>query len=199
MLFLVIRYIVKSKLLKRRLIQLTVVTFVLLFILFGCVLFIRKHHAVDLHRLDWSIMQRRNYLISTVEMIKENPLVGVGLGNYGKAYLRFIQPGANVTVFAHNSYLQIWAETGIFGLLVFLSIIILFLKNGMLLIKRENIYAGLNIGLFTAGLAFLIHCVVDNNFFITQVAYHWWIILGILMNQWQRTETREQKPEKSDF
>jgi len=181
LLFLTVNNMVSNRLLKKKLIFFSVITITVLFLLFVHVVFLRKYYAIDLYRLNWSIMQRFNYLFSTIEMIKEHPIFGFGVGNYAKTYLRFMKPGANFTVFVHNSYLQIWAEAGALGVLAFLSIVILFFKKSFIRIKKRDVNSNLDISVFCAGLAFLIHCVVDNDFFIAQVSYHWWVLVGIVI------------------
>lgn len=51
-----------------------------------------------------------------LKIIKENLFFGVGIGNYPRSYIR--QP-----VYSHNLYLDIWAEMGIFALIVWLTLI----------------------------------------------------------------------------
>ena len=64
----------------------------------------------------------------TLEMIRDNPLLGVGPGNWPVTFPRYAEPGAmedgvlTATVVpreAHNDLLQLTAETGLFGLLAF--------------------------------------------------------------------------------
>ncbi|MHC4892529.1 MAG: putative O-glycosylation ligase, exosortase A system-associated [Planctomycetota bacterium] len=65
-----------------------------------------------------------------VNMATSNPFLGVGMSNFRGSYLRY-QPnptaqelaGQDIYV-AHNSYLQIWAETGTPALLLYLSMIL---------------------------------------------------------------------------
>lgn len=66
---------------------------------------------------------------AAIEMFKDNPLTGIGRGNWKKEaidnyYPRFEgewQPAPPTYAHAHNSYLMWLAETGIVGLLLFLS------------------------------------------------------------------------------
>ena len=63
-------------------------------------------------------------------MIKAHPVVGVGAGNFEYAYPLYrtqkekeITPKGVKYTRAHNEFLQVWAEMGIFGLLAFLGIL----------------------------------------------------------------------------
>jgi O-antigen ligase len=60
-----------------------------------------------------------------IEMIKKYPITGVGLGNYTLALSRQI-PNQESFYYqpTHNVFLLIWAETGIFGLLFFIGLLI---------------------------------------------------------------------------
>ncbi|MBS3791294.1 tetratricopeptide repeat protein [Candidatus Bipolaricaulota bacterium] len=76
-----------------------------------------------------------------LEMLKDHPLVGIGLGNYKIKFLeyrgRFLttEKGRNFGGFiprgaqAHNEYLQFTAEMGIIGLIAMLVAIIMLLAN----------------------------------------------------------------------
>ncbi len=73
----------------------------------------------------------------TWRMIKAKPLTGWGIGTYHLIYPRFRIPSyflnphsVNATVHAHNEFLEIWSETGIVGLTLFLWIIFLLYREG---------------------------------------------------------------------
>jgi O-antigen ligase len=60
-------------------------------------------------------------------MFKQNPLLGVGLNNFSYLYPQYskeigLAPNASIRAL-HNHYLEVATETGIIGLLVFLSLI----------------------------------------------------------------------------
>ena len=111
------------------------------------------------------ILARRILVIDTeLKIIKEHPLKGVGLGSFSLKESRY----------SHNSYLQIWAETGIIGFMLWLVIVFLFLKKFFL--AKNKTY---NIAIFCAGLTFLIHNLIDFSFFISGVSFLWWVVLGL--------------------
>jgi O-antigen ligase len=66
---------------------------------------------------------RVDILLAGVELIKHNPVIGVGLANFTVAYDDF---AGYAPVFrgygraAHNAFLQVWGETGIIGLILFM-------------------------------------------------------------------------------
>lgn len=87
---------------------------------------------------DRSSWQKREELnIAAFKMIKDSPVFGVGLGNFlvelpnyyqEREAVRFLQP-------AHNFYLMLGAETGLFGLGTFLGFLLLTFKR---LLKKQS-------------------------------------------------------------
>ncbi len=67
---------------------------------------------------DYSTAERLAHWIAGARMFLTHPLLGVGIGNYPEAYPRyFITIFANPLGHAHNYYINIAAEAGIFGVL----------------------------------------------------------------------------------
>ncbi|MGW8185444.1 MAG: O-antigen ligase family protein [Candidatus Moraniibacteriota bacterium] len=94
-------------------------------------------------------------------IIQDNPLLGVGLGNYSLS----IKPSANYRepIYSHNTFLDIAAETGILNaviwLLLFLSAIINFTKR---FIRNTDF---IQLGLAAALVTFLIHSLFETAIF----------------------------------
>lgn len=65
----------------------------------------------------------RSYLVRTaLNVLSQNWLLGVGIGNYDDIYHHFAVPGATlVSHTPHNFYLYLWAEGGILSLISFLA------------------------------------------------------------------------------
>jgi O-antigen ligase len=80
-----------------------------------------------------SIGYRLTFWQNTVEMLPKYALIGTGTGGFEKAYTSQVAGKSGTAgVFTgdpHNQYLKILVEHGIFGLAVFLSILILLLKQ----------------------------------------------------------------------
>jgi len=120
----------------------------------------------------FSLVIRMGYWLKTLEMIKNYPILGIGLGNFNLPLTRY----------AHNLYLQIWAEQGILGLgsfLWFIGIIVFRIvrkvKSAVAEERRRIIF------LAVALVAFLLHNLVDFTFFAPEVCFLWWIVLGVLI------------------
>ncbi|MDD5477936.1 MAG: O-antigen ligase family protein [Candidatus Omnitrophica bacterium] len=117
----------------------------------------------------FSTVMRLNYWKEALGIIQAHPLAGVGLGNFNLKASRY----------AHNSYLQIWAEMGMLGLFAFNWIAYTVLKSciknlAQLPYKRQTAC------LLVASLVFLIHNFSDFTFFLPEVVFVWWVILGLI-------------------
>ncbi|WDF65709.1 O-antigen ligase family protein [Flavobacterium sp. KACC 22763] len=76
---------------------------------------------------DASSQLRLSFWGNTLKMTKESPLTGIGLGNYqveSIPYERTTSNDSQVSLHAHNDFLEILAETGIINGLIYLSIFI---------------------------------------------------------------------------
>ena len=103
---------------------------------------------------------RLKYYEDTFESFKENPIIGIGIGNWklnsiekGKRHIE----GYIVPYHAHNDFLQLLAETGILGLISYISIF-LFSFLGLLKLKKPN-----NNSILFSCLMFLCVYLLDAN------------------------------------
>ena len=110
------------------------------------------------------------------QLIRENPFLGKGLGTF-MDYSRQRSP-TQAAEYAHNCYLQIWAESGIFSLLAFLFFIGTMLGKGVKAFKRNE--DPLLLGLLGGIFAFLIHSFFDTQFYSLAQSFLFWSMLGIL-------------------
>ncbi|MBP1646236.1 MAG: hypothetical protein H6Q16_1811 [Bacteroidetes bacterium] len=74
---------------------------------------------------------------NTITIIKDNPIKGYGVGNHKLAIMKVETPqkfNFIVSDHAHNDYLEMWSELGIFGLIIYL---LLFTSAFFLFIKTQ--------------------------------------------------------------
>ncbi|MFH1889048.1 MAG: O-antigen ligase family protein [Candidatus Omnitrophota bacterium] len=138
-------------------------------VIIALVFITRSYYAKEHLRPVFSALMRLNYWKDTLNIIARHPLAGIGIGNFTLVNSRY----------AHNSYLQIWAEMGILGALSFIWLFIAVFKAAV----RNNKdwpAAGPMAGLFIANAAFLLHNLLDFSFYLPEVSFIWWIILGLL-------------------
>ncbi len=113
----------------------------------------------------FSVFMRVSYWRDSLEIIKLHPFLGIGLGNFNLIYSRY----------AHNSFLQFWAEAGLVGIASLFWLVYSMLAGG---IKRINENKE-NLVLFTCLVIFVLNNLLDFSFFLPEVSLIWWVILGL--------------------
>lgn len=124
-----------------------------------------------------SVTERFLMWQSALNMIKDNPIFGVGLGNYAEQYQhKYILPEAKERdqKHSHNVYLQFQAETGLPGLILFCALFgyILFWSWR----RRENIFARI---LFFSTLALMLYGMTDYTISGYRAMRVYWLLFAL--------------------
>ena len=113
------------------------------------------------------------------DMIKTNPFFGKGVGtfmDYSSLYTKNFAAG-----YAHNCYLQMWAESGIFSLLCFLLlagyVFYRSIRTSLKISVSLNFF--LLIGLTGGLLGFLVHSFFEVHLYSFQLSFLFWVVLGL--------------------
>ena len=121
---------------------------------------------------------------SSILMIKDHPLLGIGPGSFWLEYPQYRQKGELHGVrHSHNDLLEVGAETGIVGLLLTLLLAFQIFrqikKNYQALTSRfeKRLFRGISFGLF----AFLLQDQVDFHFHIPGLYYYFLALLSFLV------------------
>ena len=112
---------------------------------------------------------RRNLIKDSIHMLREHPLSGVGLGNFETAYPPYQSFPSDLTIdFAHNDYMQAFAETGLIGAGLILAAILLFLRLafGDCRQKLRSGHGWIQLGATLGCCGLLVHSLVDFNLHI---------------------------------
>jgi len=141
---------------------------ILIFLVFstviGCIFVMRANNPRQYLLPIFSMASRFNYWKDTWEIILAHPLTGVGFGNFDLL-------GSH---YAHNSFLQLWAEAGIANIISFFWLVATVLKKSWHSPERR-----LTTGLAAGVCVFLVHNFMDFSFFLPAVSFIWWIMLGL--------------------
>lgn len=115
-------------------------------------------------------------------MIVAHPLTGTGLGTYFRLSPEYQEPSlkkySKFRQNTHNYFLQLAAETGLPALGAFLAVIVLVLRSGLQLLKREE-WAGFPLkGLIIGLTAYLLTLVFGNALLLSSHQLFFWSILA---------------------
>ncbi|MCX5782034.1 MAG: O-antigen ligase family protein, partial [Elusimicrobia bacterium] len=109
------------------------------------------------------------------KMFLDNPFKGVGWGNFENFYL-YLRPALSVnSIYAHNIFLQILAETGLFGFLSFSMLGYFYLAK--IKATKENIFPTREI-IIVCLTGFLAFNLLDYSFYIPAHMMLFWVVLG---------------------
>ncbi|MFH1661577.1 MAG: O-antigen ligase family protein [Candidatus Falkowbacteria bacterium] len=97
---------------------------------------------------------------------------------------QYWQP-TEIYLYPHNIILNVWSELGIFGLMLFIWIVVKYFWLGIFnfqfsIFKQFPINKFLNIGLICAMIVILIHGLVDVPYFKNDLAVMFWIFIAMM-------------------
>jgi len=116
-----------------------------------------------------AIYPRIEMMHVSLRMLLDNPVLGVGINNYlaaVPAYYAFGDKGFEVFP-VHNRYLLVAVETGLIGLVIFLTFLFGSLLNAIRSARsKDPFYFALGIGVFGGFVGIMFHMLVDicSNF-----------------------------------
>lgn len=163
--------------------------------------------GISYTNLKYSSTQQRFLIwLSTIQMIKEHPFLGSGIGTFRIHYpasqgkvlsleknKKYI-PEANKSINAHNDYLHLWAETGIIGLVCFFWLIFLFYRKSfeyLKEVKKEDKF--LLIGIMGMGIALLVDALFSFPFHIIQNGMLFPLMLSLSILIGEKGEETDEK------
>jgi O-antigen ligase len=105
-------------------------------------------------------------------MVKDHPLLGVGLGAFQFAYTRYDQStGAQRVEQSHNDYLQILADAGLIGgVLMLVFVVLLFAKGFSAMGTHDRKKRAIVMGALAGCFAIAVHSFVEFNLQVTSNA-----------------------------
>jgi|GEM_PF-1495766 len=128
---------------------------------------------------DITIGERLRFWEITLRMIQEHPFLGNGINMYYTKFPLFAPASETYRGYAHNSYLQMWSEIGLFGFLAFLIPLFFCLGKGLFSGRFKTRASSLSNALLVGIVAFLIQAFFDTNFYALQASFLFWIFWGM--------------------
>jgi len=140
-----------------------------------------------------------------IDIVKEHPLLGTGIGSFKKIYPKYQSKYLKtkkygmfegLSMFAHNDYLEITADSGILGLGTFLWLIVALYWIAFKRLKRldESKYSpNLLIIILSSLTAILIHSFFHYSFYLPATSMLFWLWLGLLNTDHTKMEKTKDK------
>lgn len=141
-----------------------------------------------------TVQRRLEIWRSSLRMIRDHPLVGVGPDNFlryyapvhqayapckGKGYMEPAAAAEPCLSHPHDEFLDFWLSTGLLGLVSFLWLEVAFWRSSFqLLPKQDRVGRVWLVGVMGAMLAALLHGLVDNSYFLPDLAIFFWVMAG---------------------
>lgn len=151
----------------------------------GAILFIRQtQESVHLTPF-FALRNRIEYILDGWQMIRQHPWSGWGLGHF------HIFSG---TKYAHNFLIQLWAETGFLSVVTLGIVIGTTFLRGLRMLKalsNDERSSSLLLSAFCAYCAFILHNLIDFEFFIFQASFLWWLYMGFIHYEYATRTARD--------
>lgn len=106
---------------------------------------------------------RAHFWSGTIEIIKDHPILGTGLGSFGAVYPRYdTASGAYRLEQAHNDYLQIFSDAGVVGGLVALAFVVALFRMALKRMQsHDKMRRGIALGALAGCAGALVHSFFD--------------------------------------
>jgi len=134
-------------------------------------------------RNDSSTSFRLNVYQSAINMVKDNWLFGIGVGNqnFREVYGLYMRTGFDA-LSAYCIFLEIAVESGIFALLAFLGFLGILIYKGIKFILNSNDLktTALVAIAITSVIAVMVHGFVDTVFFRPQIQFIFWTMVAFV-------------------
>jgi putative inorganic carbon (HCO3(-)) transporter len=122
---------------------------------------------------------RLDLWLSSLEMVRDHPLLGIGPDNfaylYQQVYLRVGAAAEPNLSHPHNWLLHFWLELGLLGLVAFLWLLVRFARQ-----LRATKRSWLAAGAAGAMVDLLVHGAIDNSYFLVDLAFVFWLCLALV-------------------
>jgi O-antigen ligase len=140
---------------------------------------------------------RLDLWLSSIDMVRDHPILGIGLDNFAYLYQQlYLREGAaaepNLS-HPHNWVLDFWLSLGLAGLVAFVWLLVRFWRLAR---ARMSWYA---VGALGAITDMLVHGFIDNSYFLVDLGFVFWLALAMSDIRSQNSAASEEvRPHHSD-
>jgi O-antigen ligase len=142
-------------------------------------------------KFDEASFGRKKYYQSTALIIKQYPIFGIGLNNFKNRHHEFINAPPNDKINAHNQYLNILAEQGLFGFCIFMIFVAFLVRLAI-----SNIKKGGNEFYALAIFAYLIGALFDYLWYDYIFIFMFWFVVILNIIEKRELEMRDSEIEE---
>lgn len=167
-----------------------ILKYFLLFSLFVAALFISQIGTEKFSTLKSvsersSIASRQIIWRASLQLIAENPWMGIGPGNFQSSYLSIQSEFPLYLEWAvpqpHNIFLAFWLQAGLIGIIGFLMLLF-FIFRKLWLLTKDKKNAALAAPLFGFFLYTVLHGLVDTTYWKNDLAFLFWICIFLTLS-----------------
>lgn len=146
---------------------------------------------------DKSLLARLELIEQSLEVVRQNPILGIGPGNFSGYLINYDFTESNVSrrfpAPVHSFYLLTASEVGMVSLFIILVAMVAAVKFFLDRVRSLQVDNKLiAIGLFLAFVTFFFNGLWDLRSFENRIGFLFWLLLGLLMNILNRRHIRER-------
>lgn len=137
--------------------------------------------GVPINDMNYAVIERLAHWQAAVSMTRHDLWTGVGLGCYEAAYPTFsLINWPNALGHAHNIYLNLLAETGLIGLVTYLTLwAVVVWQTWMVTRRGRGLTRAIAVGALGAWVHVTVHHLLDN-LYVNNVHLHLGVLLGLV-------------------
>ncbi|MGO9608475.1 MAG: O-antigen ligase family protein [Verrucomicrobiia bacterium] len=160
-----------------------------LVLVLGVVVAVARHGGL-LHFGTGSLEARTDYWRGAIRIIKDHPWIGTGPGTFGSIYPMYKTALTEEAAAVHNSFLQMWSDSGILAFLVFAVLWVVAVRDSFRL-SRERVGDVAAAAICGALVGWTVHGLVDFDLYVPGVALPAFVLLGTLqgLKELPKTDT----------
>lgn len=134
--------------------------------------------------LGGSRIERLQLWEAGINILREHPLTGLGIGNWESGYSRYLGDPIREELGAHSNLLQILGELGLVGLILYLGLLLtLFRQEPRISSLRSNSLDAIatRLAVKFAVLSFVVNGIFSQSLFTVRLAIVFWALVGMLI------------------
>ena len=139
--------------------------------------FLIGHRAGLLNFGTTSLESRMDYWRGAIAVAKDHPWVGTGPGTFGSIYPKYKTAATEEAQAVHNSYLQMWSDSGVLAFVAFALLRIVAVRDSFRL-ARQRVGDAAAMAVCGALVGWTVHALVDFDLYAPGVALPAFILLG---------------------